>query len=283
MITIIFGATGAGKTSLNAHFLYETYRKEGRKLLSQCNEKLREASIACGRTLTPPANPPIFSDFKVRFLDGYESYYEPYYLNGYYFGLGNESMPTQYVVPYAKIFLSEGQRYFDSRQSKMFPRWVSDAFEMHRHFGLDIFIDVQRAKLIDINIRELCRRFLEVREMVHETTGTGKIMQTTFKCREFDSNVAVENYLQTGDPALYRETEFVHRGNIYSLFDSFEHFRDFLPKNNEDFFYLPFPGQGRPVPKKYECFYRPGEPQGYRSKAEDKGKKDKKTTDKENA
>ena len=187
MITIIFGAPGAGKTALMTYFLRETFKRDGKRLLASSQEKIRETDIEHGSSLEMPKKPPIYSDFPVRIPYGYESYFQPYFINGYFFGVPNGSMPTINVAPNAKIFLSEGQRYFDSRQSKAFPSWVSAAFDMHRHYGLEIYIDVQRPKLIDLNIRELCRHFIEVRDIELERTETGRILTTTFRCREFKS------------------------------------------------------------------------------------------------
>lgn len=273
MITLIFGAPGAGKTSLNAHFLYDTYHNEGRSLLRSCKSRIAEINKDRKAPLSIPQAPPIFSDFKVRFLDGYDQYYQPFFLNGYYFGLANESMNTQFIPPGSKIFLSEGQRYFDSRRNATFPRWVSSAFEMHRHFMIDIWIDVQRPRLIDLNIRALCKRFIEVCGMDHDMEATGRITQTTFHCREFESLPALEEYLDTGGNN-YRETTYVHRGNIFDCFDSYEHFKDFLPPDGKDFSLLPFPDKGASVDSVTKQFYDLSEPKGYRMKIEGKKGKD---------
>ena len=267
MITIIFGEPGAGKTSLMAHFLLDLYQREGSALLRECRQKVEALNEMRSTPFTLPSKPPIFSDFNVKFLVGYKKYFEPYYINGYYFGMQNDNMPTQLLPPKSKVFLTEGQRYFDSRKSATFPRFVSEAFEMHRHYGLDIYIDVQRPVLIDKNVRELCKRFIEVQGMEHqETQLTGQITATTFHCREFDSNAAVEAYLGGGEK-IYRSTTYEHRGNILETFDSYGHFDDFLPKEGSDFHLLPFLGKGGKPPKELEAFYKFTEPKEYRGGA----------------
>ena len=40
MITIIFGAPGTGKTSLNTHFLQTEYKTHGRALLAQTQKRI---------------------------------------------------------------------------------------------------------------------------------------------------------------------------------------------------------------------------------------------------
>ena len=263
MIHCIVGATGAGKTGLNACLLKKEYRTVGHKLLIDTQQRIKALNLERKKPLTIPDKPPIFSDFKTSFLDGYEHYYEPYYINGYYFGMVNEKMPTQFVLPNSRIHLSEVQRYYNSKDGTPLPRHVSNLFEMHRHYGLDIWMDVQRGMLVDKNIRDLCRHFIEVQDMEHIKTETGRIIQTTWHCREFDSNLAFEEYLETGKKT-YFETTYVYRGNIFRIYDSFEHFDDFIPGEGKDFTCLPFLKKGEKVPPEFEMYYRIGEPKEYR-------------------
>lgn len=262
MITIIFGEPGAGKTSLLTYFMKQIYRTEGDRILSYCREEIASENKKRPVPLSMPSAPPIFSDFFVHFLDGYEREYSPYFINGYYFGIQNERMATQYVPPGSKIFLSEAQRYFDSRKSATFPDHVSRAFEMHRHFGLDIYLDAQREGLIDLNIRALCKRFIEVQKSEHERTASGRIIKTTFFCREFDDLISVEQYL-SGVPTG-RETTYVNYGNIYRCFESCNHDEDFVPGKGMNYRYLPFLNKGETVPENLKMFYETEEPKGYR-------------------
>lgn len=268
MIHIIFGAPGAGKSSLNTYFLKESYFKDGRTLQAAARAEI--ARINAGRSckLTPPDKPPIYADYKVRFSVGYEEYFEPYYINGFYFGLPSKKMPTLFLPPCSKIFLSESQRYYNSRKSQTFPDHVSRAYEMHRHYGLDIYLDVQRLKLIDPNVRELCKHFIEVLGQKHVKDGLGRIVQTTFLCREFDNWLSVEDYLEHGTPA-YREKQYIHKGNIFSCFDSFSFSKEFLPDEGRDFHYLKFLDRREisVLPDETARFYDTSEPPEYRKTA----------------
>lgn len=276
MITIIFGEPGAGKTSLSAYFLKRLYRTEGDRLRDLCCERIAEDNVGRAVPLSLPLKPPIFSDYGMKILADYEEEYEPYFINGYYFGLSNENIPTQYVPPCSKVFLSEGQRYFDARKSATFPVWVSRAFEMHRHFGCDIWIDVQREQLIDLNIRTLCKRFIEVRKMEADETENGRITNTKWYCREFTDFVTVERYVEEGIGA-FKETTYENRGNIFRCFDSKNRYADFLPKNGKDYVYLPHAnGEAqKSVPDDLKMFYSFAEPKGFRGKSSG-GNKDNK-------
>ena len=124
MIHIIFGGPGKGKSCKQVHFAKELCRKSGRALLADCAARIDRARSE-GYALNAPDRPPIFSDFPMRFKTGYETWFETYYVNGYYLGLPNESQDVMYVPPGSVIFLSEAQRYYYSRKSNSFPEWVS--------------------------------------------------------------------------------------------------------------------------------------------------------------
>ena len=64
---------------------------------------------------------------------------------------------------------------------------LKSMYSMTIYPRIDVYLDVQRANLIDLNIKEICKRFIEVQEMKHETDYAGRILRTTFICREFGS------------------------------------------------------------------------------------------------
>ena len=199
MITIIFGAPGSGKSSLNTYFLKQVYRREGRSRLERAKELIGRVNEERATPLTVPDQPPIFANYRVKFKTGYEKWFEPYFVNGYYLGLANENMPTQYIPPASAVFLGEAQRFFNSRKSQTLPDWVSRFYEMHRHYHVDFYMDVQRPGLIDANLREICKNFIEVRGMEHEKDSAGRIVHTKFRCWKFGDWTAVEQYLKTGE------------------------------------------------------------------------------------
>ncbi len=277
MLHIISGAPGAGKSSLNACFLERAYREEGAELLKRSRAQIAKFNKSRLYPLTAPDKPPIYSDFKVKFTIGYKKHFEPYYINGYYMGLANERMRTLFIPPHAKVFLGEAQRYYNSRKSSTFPDFVSRFYEMRRHYGLDVYLDVQRVRLIDANIREICRHFIEVQRMEHEYDGLGRIVRSTWHCREFDNWLDFEGYLNTG-VVTYKETEYTYEGNIFELYDSFSFGENFLPPDEagNDISYLMHMSSAEAMAKGGDVaeFYRSGEPAGYRS-ANEAGKKKK--------
>ncbi len=271
MITIIFGAPGAGKSSLNTYFLKTLYETQGRAMLAYTKRRIEALNAEREHRLTIPEKPPIFSDFKVRFKIGYEKWFEPYFINGFYLGLPNDKLPVQYIPPGSKIFLSEVQRYYYSRNSQTMPDWVSRGYEMHRHYGTDFYMDVQRVMLVDKNIRELCKRFIEVIRMETSQDKYGRTVKTEFVCREFDNNLMVEEYLTTGKKN-YKAVRFTYNGDIFRCFDSFNYFKEFVPKEEEDFKLLPFMPMDEVKAKTGENakYYDIQEPAAYRGKGDKK-------------
>ena len=124
-------------------------------------------------------------------------------------------------------------------------------------------MDVQRPGLIDANLREICKNFIEVRGMEHEKDSAGRIVHTKFRCRKFGDWTAVEQYLKTGEGA-FEEVSFDNDGDIFRAFDSYSYFGEFLPKDGQDFKLLPFLGQERSKSAADAVFYGNAEPAAYR-------------------
>lgn len=267
MLTIIGGAPGAGKSSLEACFLVTAYFDVGEELLTVARERVTAANEKREAPLTLPEKPPIYADFAIKFLTGYEEYYEPYFINGFYLGLPNEQLKEMiYVPPGSKIFLSEVQRYFDSRK-KGLPDFISRFFEMHRHYDLDIYLDIQRPGLIDLNIRELCRRFIEVQQLDNVTDDNGRLIKSIWHCREFSNWAEYDQYLKNGEKN-YKETTYTYDGDIFECFNSFSYYEEFFPADGKDFKYLPYRSRSElgALSDADKALYNISEPKGYRKK-----------------
>lgn len=272
-ITIITGDPGAGKTSFMTHLLMEEFFKNGDDLLEKCREDIELENQERMNPLPFPDKPPIFSNYAVKFLEDYEKEYMPYFINPFYFGIGNETAPVQYLLPGSRIFIEECQKYYDSRQSTTFPRWVSEAFEMHRHYGLKIFLDCQRGKLVDLNIRGIASRILRIERTENVITQYGGIRFTTWYLREFENNAELMQFYESGVGG--HEIEPVtHKGNIFEVFDSHKNRKAFYPpdKPKQQFNLLDFIGDKSQAPEELKMFYDTGEPEWFRKKEKEKEK-----------
>lgn len=272
MITFIIGDNGTGKTALATYFLKEKYINEGKAIWKRSCELIRAANEKYGKNYTLPDKVPFYTvNFRAKLHVGYKTYYEPYYQNGYYFGVANDNMDTQFVALGSTVVFDESQRIFNSRESSTFPEFVSYAFEIHRHARLDIILLAQRGMLIDCNIREVGVHVIEVLGMENEKDLAGNIVRSTWRCREFDNWSSAEGYLKNNDQS-YTETTYVNEGNIYESYDSFDKETAFLPPEGKDFSYLPHDKPAH-LTSREEKFYKAGKPKEYRSKIKPKGEK----------
>lgn len=268
MITVIFGKPGAGKSAYATYLMKTLYEEHKNEIWKYSCREIEKLNREYGRNFSLPTQAPIFANFDVSLHLGYKWYFEPYFFSPYYFGLANEKMETQYLPPGSKVFIDEAQRFFNSRKSMTFPDWLSEAIEKHRHFGLDLYLIVQRPMLIDPNCRELVGRFVEIKTMKNVTNYAGVVDRSTFYCKEFDDWLAVKQYLE-GAEADYKDTQYEHEGDIFESFDSFSFTNSFLPKDaGMDFDYLPSRQRVNKskLSARQRVFYQTSEPKEFRGR-----------------
>lgn len=261
MITIVFGKPGSGKTAyLTADAVkYMNGSAECLELLEQSRAEVQRLNNG----FSLPSLSPVYSNYPITVPHGYGKCRVSFYVDGFRLGLDNDSLGVFHVPPYSRIYLAEAQRYYNSRNSRDFPEWVSRFFEEHRHFNLNILLDVQRPGLIDVNIRELCERFVEVVELHHQYDEVGNILATDFILREFSDWKYVDKYLSGGEYTgeLTRERFF---GNVFEHYESRSYFNVFLPPEDSDFNYVTHPIGNADVERQFAWqFYPQVAPEGF--------------------
>ena len=238
MITIIFGKPGAGKTAylVSQMLRYLGNSREAYELLWNCRDRVI-ALDQRGLQYTVPTTPPVYTNFPVSAHVGYNKWRSSLYVDGFHLGLENDYVPVTNVLPGAVIGLTEVQRYYNSRNKdkKTLPDWVSRFYEEHRHYGLDIYLDLQRLGLCDLNIRELAGRIVEVYNLEHEFDHRGNILASRFFLRSWDNLAAAERYVDNDSLTNYEREEYVHYGNVFEAYTSACYFDAFLPGKGNDF------------------------------------------------
>jgi hypothetical protein len=187
MIVIIFGKPRAGKTALMTHYLTEAmFDREQYKYMKN---EIKQKNNGGFRYSIPKKNV-VCANYDIV---GRRFGYRPRLsrrINPFRLGYANDKVRTHFIEPYSVIGITEGQKYFNSRMSLYYPDWQSRWFEQHGHNNYEIYIDVQRPKLIDINIRELAT-FVEI---VHKQNivKQSKIIGIIWNVKRYESAVDLE-------------------------------------------------------------------------------------------
>jgi len=142
-------------------------------------------------------------------------------INPYRLGFDNPFVKTHFNLPYEAIFITEAQKYLNSRMSMHFPEWQSRWYEQHGHNNLDIWLDTQRPMLIDVNIRELAQ-FIEIVKLTIHYDKNGRIKGMTWKIRRIENSSLFDRYMASGkkDKECYTEEEVTADYNVFECYNS---------------------------------------------------------------
>lgn len=231
MIHCISGPPGYGKTSLMTSFAVSRMGVQRFKDIFAV-KPLIEGLNGGGFKLSVPEHL-VFSNYCIESKVFRQT---SYVTNGFYLGFANKKHPTQFLPPYANLFIDEAQEIYNSRESTDFPDFASRFYEKHRHYGLEIYLACQRAKLIDLNIRGICDHFIEIINLEHSYSKYGFITESTWECLEFDNCFDHERYIESGNAHGVKRAKYNYKGNIFDCYDSRGCFNMFLKdRYDEDF------------------------------------------------
>ena len=219
MITIVFAPPRTGKTCFITHMAHETafdYDRNRRMAVELARK--RESGF------TDIATTPIHCVSANYDMVFHQFGYTPRFsrrINPFRLGFANESVKVHYNLPFEAIFITEAQKYLNSRMSMYFPPWQSRWYEQHGHNDLDIWLDTQRPMLIDVNIRELSR-FIEIVKLRIDEDGYGRPRALTWTVRTIDNSGLFDKYMSSGkrDKSCYVETTVRADYNVFACYDS---------------------------------------------------------------
>ena len=235
MITVVFGKPRVGKTAYMVADIvkYLNRSAEGLDLYHRCCEEI-EVINADGFRFVKPLHCPVYTNFAVNVQTGYNGFEGSYYIDGFRLGFENDNVEVLPVLPCSRIYLSEAQRYYNSRNSgvKALPDWVSRFYEEHGHFDLTIWLDMQRPGLLDLNIRELVTEFIFIEKMENKFDLMGNIVASRWKYKVFDDWKYTERFIDTGDGKEGKDGEKVFDGNIFDFYRSKCYRSQFIPQGN---------------------------------------------------
>lgn len=217
-IQIIFAPPKVGKT-LNMVCVANTiaFDRERTKLMRKELIKLIENGFTKIKTIPPHCVSANFNMNLRRY--GYSPRINRF-INPFRLGQDNKYVKTHYNIPYEAIFITEGQKYFNSRMSLYYPDWQSRWFEQHGHLYMDVFIDTQRPMLIDSNIRELAS-LKEIISYTRSFNRLGQFLKIEFKTRFIPDSFSFDKYLASGkkDTSCFEERIETYYFDAYSMYD----------------------------------------------------------------
>ena len=235
MLHNLFGDIGAGKSAFLMRAVEKLYYTRGQQIWDYSKRKIEEENKKRKRKLTPPDRVPIYStfDFEIPNPDG--SVYHPYLIKGKDIGIGKK---YKKLYPGAVIILDEAQNDFNAKD--VLPRMVSEFFEKHRHADFEIWVASQRPILINKDIRDISRHFIQIYKLEMTKAAFGIITHLKWHCREFDSRADVDEYVELsksdkGDSINYRETVYNDSGDILDYFDSKSCLSEFFPEEGNNY------------------------------------------------
>lgn len=238
MITIVFGPPRFGKTCFMTHQANMIMFDRERNRAMQA-EIIRKQNSGFTSIKTIPVHC-VAANYDIT---GKRFRYRPRYsrrINPFRLGFKNEFVKTHFDLPFECIFITEAQKYLNSRLSMYFPDWQSRWYEQHGHNDLDIFLDTQRPMLIDVNVRELSQ-FVEIVKLTRHRDKFGRIQGLTWKIRRIDNSPLFERYMASGktDKSCYTEEEVHADYNVFECYNSQSCKPKFYDGHfNEDFDYL---------------------------------------------
>lgn len=237
-INIVCGEPGCGKTSLLSYLASLDMTVNSFDKLQEVNSFIDVLNVG-GYKLSYVKDHVVFTNFYCKSHIKWFTDQLSHDMEGFEFGLPDPDHPTKFI-PYGSIlYFMEAQSFLDARRFKEFRASVSRAYELHRHWGLTIFLDVQRATLIDLNVRGISANILEVQSLKQKHNFNGNLIKCVWTVKVFSGSEAYESYLNTGKASGKFETiKFVYEDDIFACYNSQANSALFLENRENQDFYL---------------------------------------------
>ena len=218
MIIQVTGKTRAGKTSLVTAMVINEYMKFRNSQYQASCKYTKYENKAYGMNLTlPPQRHVVSANYDI-----YRKFptMKNYPISGFEFGVPNKFQNVKRLIPYGVYVFDESNRYWDSKDTRGLPPWVTQVFEWSGHIFLIIFLITQRYIRLNPDIRGIVDKFIYVEKSIHtfkvgkhivksDKFIPGKLIKTEWYGREFQYEGELEAYLKhtenltVGEPFYY--------------------------------------------------------------------------------
>lgn len=219
MIIIIFGPPGAGKTCFLTYMACMTAfdRRRNRSMQQEIESKMANGF----KSLRTVPEHCVSANYDICLRKFGHTPRRSRRINPFRLGFANTDVDTHFNIPYEAIFITEAQKYLNSRMSTYYPDWQSRWYEQHRHNNLDIWLDAQRPTLIDVNIRELAQ-FIDIVKLDVEYGSFNRPCRLTWHIRRIENSGLFDKYMASGkrDESCYTSEKVVANFNVFACYDS---------------------------------------------------------------
>lgn len=213
-VNIIFAPPRMGKTSfmvaLLNHFTYDKIRRKQQRI--EIDSFVQGGFVVgCPRCCTS-------SNFDVLYKSFRYSRIKTRKINPYKLGFFNDKVKTYFTAPFDVYGITEAQKYFNSRMSKKYPDWQSRFYEQCGHNNLLFFLDCQRPKLIDANIRDLAK-FIEIVHL-EKIYKKNKLVSLIWTINFIENSSLFESYMTSGKTIELPQFRVKIDYNVFELYNS---------------------------------------------------------------
>lgn len=255
----VTGDPRAGKTSWVVSKIIREKMQFFNSNYSQACKAIKEKNKATGATRALPPQRHVVSG-NILIQQHYPNM-TIYPMSGWEFGAPNPYCKTKAFIPNGVYVFDEAQRYFDSKgEGKELPPWVTQAFELHGHIFLEIYLITQRPVRLHKDIRSICSERIHIEESIHtyiidghkkktkEFLNKGKLIRTDFYGHQFTSAGEHEAYVDGVDKeskSLGKPFKDHFDGDIREYYNPYEYAVE-MEDLNQDFNYLDYGANERP-------------------------------------
>lgn len=199
---------------------------------------IKEKNKNEGLNLTlPPQRHVVSANFDI-----YRNYPDmnSYHISGFEFGVPHPKAPeVKKLIPYGVYAFDECQRYWDSKENKSLPPWVSQAFELSGHIFVDIFLISQRYMRVHVDIRQIVDVFTLIQGCEHtfivhgkkikskKFLSNGKLIKTRWTGRQFEEESEIEAYISGENKKAGKKFSYEFYGDIRQHYDPYNYSCDF--------------------------------------------------------
>lgn len=226
----VIGKPGAGKTSFVVAKALTEEMQPFNDNYFRAIKKIQNDNWAKGLTRTlPPERHVVSANFDIK--QTFPTMHS-YKISGWEFGCSNPLIYTKPFIPFGTYIFDEAQRYFDSKGDAKLPPWVTQAFELHRHKFLTIYLITQRQVRLHTDIRAIAAKTIYLEKTVHtylikgrrvksdKFLSSGQLIKTQWFGREFDDGEEVDEYIKKKSH-LGKRFKYEYIGDITEHYDPF--------------------------------------------------------------